>query len=589
MSQSKNLRRLVTLAFLIAINIVLVRLLSFQTPVSRLDFGFLPISIAGAMFGPIWGGLAGGLADIAGMLFNSKGMAFFFGWTLNAILHGVFYGLFLYKKKKTLLRISVCVLIKGILVDLILGSIWGAIFKGGMHLIGFVLWERLIVFLVKAPLEITTGYLFFRALSPHIAELKQDSKQEFVRYANSFQTVINLGLERITKLLECVGNPQDQLSVIHVAGTNGKGSVCAFLQTMLTKSGKKTGKFISPNMLKVNERISVHGVEISDKDLQRLLLKIEGFLSKVKEATGEIPSQFEVWTAVAFCYFLEQKCDVVVLETGLGGRFDATNVVKNPLCTVITRIAVDHVAYLGDTIGKIAYEKAGIIKEGVPLVTLPQDEEAMAVLKAVANEKNATLFVTKIPEIDIPAGCFESFSYENIKKLVCGISGYHQIENASLAVETALQLGVLESHIREGLKNARHIGRLEQVSENILFDGAHNLNGMLALKKSLDRYYPDSEKIFVSAFMKDKDIKESLSIFSGETFYFVSVVHNERSETPENLCRIGKESGVLAIAFSDLEKAISAAEQTGKLIVVCGSLYLYQDLHKILEKNKKKS
>lgn len=588
MSEKRNLKKLVYLAFLVALNIVLVRLLSLQlTPVFRLDFGFVPISLAGAMFGPVWGGVAGGLSDIAGMLFNSKGMAFFFGWTLNAILHGVFYGLFLHKKEKTLLRVSLCVVIKGIVIDLVLGSIWGAMFRGGMHLIGFVIWERLLQCLIKIPVEIATGYFLLRALSSHIKELHQPSKQEFVRYANSFQTVINLGLERILRLLECVGNPQNQLSVIHVAGTNGKGSVCAFLQTMLTKSGKKTGKFISPNMLRVNERISVDGVEISDADLERLLMKIESHLPEVQEATGEIPSQFEVWTAVAFCYFLEQNCDVVVLETGLGGRFDATNVVKKPLATVITKIAIDHVAYLGNTIDKIAYEKAGIIKEGVPLITLAQDEAAMTVLTNVAQEKNAPLYITKVPIVGEPKAHHEIFSYGQLTDLVCGISGYHQIENASLAVETALHLNLSENNIREGLKEAHHIGRLELVEERILFDGAHNLNGMLALKKSLDRYYPDVEKIFVSAFMKDKDILKSLSVFSGEIFYFTLVSNNERSETPENLCKIGAESGVFGTAFSDLKSAISAAKNTEKLIVVCGSLYLYQDLHKIIEKNRK--
>lgn len=418
--------------------------------------------------------------------------------------------------------------------------------------------------------------------------MKQTTKQDFVSYANSFQTVINLGLERISALLNCVGNPQDKLSVIHVAGTNGKGSVCAFLQTILTKSGKKTGKFISPNMLRVNERISIDGEEISDKDLNRLLTEIESCLLKVKELTGEIPSQFEVWTAVAFCYFLEQNCDVVVLETGLGGRYDATNVVTKPLCTVITRIAVDHVAYLGDTVSKIAYEKAGIIKEGIPLVTLPQDEEAMAVLKQVAKEKKAPVYVTSSPEIGILQNACETFSYDGIDNLICGISGYHQVENACLAVETALRLGVSENCIRDGVEKARHIGRLELVEDGILFDGAHNLNGMLALKKSLDRYYPNIEKIFVSAFMKDKDIRESLAVFSGEAFYFTAVADNERSETPENLCKIGADIGVIATAFADLQTAISKAKKTGKMIVVCGSLYLYQDLYKIIEKNGKK-
>ncbi|MBO5409348.1 MAG: bifunctional folylpolyglutamate synthase/dihydrofolate synthase [Clostridia bacterium] len=407
--------------------------------------------------------------------------------------------------------------------------------------------------------------------------------QEFVQYANSFQTVINLGLQRISKLLDCVGNPQNQLSVIHVAGTNGKGSVCSFLQSVMTASGKKTGKFISPNMLRVNERISVDGMDISDEDLHRLLGNIESLVPKVKEATGEIPSQFEIWTAVAFCYFLEQKCDVVILETGLGGRFDATNVVKKPLATVICRIAIDHVSYLGDTIAKIAYEKAGIIKENTPLITLPQEKDALEVLMTCAKEKSAPLTVTSTPIVWKPIGHCEVFSYKHLLDICCGISGYHQIENACLAAETALQLGIPEEFITEGIKNARHIGRLEKIRENILFDGAHNFNGMAALKVSLERYYPNTEKVFVSAFMKDKDIKESLSLFSGETFYFTTVKNNERAETPEHLCEIGKKAGVFGKAYANLKDALSEAFKTKKLIVICGSLYLYMDLWEILE------
>lgn len=407
-------------------------------------------------------------------------------------------------------------------------------------------------------------------------------QNDFVRYANSFQTVINLGLGRISKLLECVGNPQNQLQVIHVAGTNGKGSVCSFLQSILTLSGKKTGKFISPNMLRVNERISIDGTEIPDADLERLLLKMESFLPEVKEATGEIPSQFEVWAAVAFCYFLEQNCDLVVLETGLGGRYDATNVVEKPICTVITRIAIDHVAYLGDSFSQIAYEKAGIIKQGVPLVTLSQEASAHQVLKNESQRKNAPFFVTEPAIVAGPKNGYEVFSYRHLSDLICGISGYHQIENACLAIETAIRLGFSDDYIREGIRTARHIGRLELVCDDILFDGAHNLNGMTALKVSLDRYYPNRDKIFVSAFMKDKDIKSSLEVFRGETFYFTTVHNNQRAETPENLCKIAKEAGVFGIGFPDLAQAISAARAKNKLIVVCGSLYLYLDLSKIL-------
>ena len=406
--------------------------------------------------------------------------------------------------------------------------------------------------------------------------------QEFIRYANSFQTVIHLSLQRILALLEYVGNPQDKLQVIHVAGTNGKGSVCSFLQSILTVSGKKTGKYISPNLLRVNERISVDGTDISDDDLKRLLHKIESYVPKVKEKVGEIPSQFEIWTAVAFCYFLEQNCDIVILETGLGGRFDATNVVNRPIATVITRIAVDHTAYLGDTLSKIAFEKAGIIKSGAPLITLPQETEAMETLAAVANEKHAEIILTKTPAVHLPKGHREVFSYGAFHRIESGLMGYHQIENACLAIETALTLKLSSQDIIKGIRMAKNPGRLELLDDRLLFDGAHNLNGMSALKYNLDRYYPDTPKIFVSAFMRDKDILSSLGVFRGETFCFTTVKENERAELPETLCTIGKQAGVYGIAFSDLEGALSYAKDSGRLIVVCGSLYLYKDLWEIL-------
>lgn len=415
------------------------------------------------------------------------------------------------------------------------------------------------------------------------------TKNDFIRYANSFQTVINLGLGRVLKLLDCCGNPHEKLKVIHVAGTNGKGSVCAFLQAVCTAFGLKTGKFISPNMLKVNERISIDGVDISDEDMERLLLKIEGYIQEVEAHTGEVPTQFEIWTAAAFCYFFEHKCDVVILETGLGGRFDATNVVSKPIASIITRIAKDHVALLGDTLSQIAYEKAGIIKHECPLITLPQDDEVLSVLEREAQRKNSRVILTKEVFMHSPENCFETFSYDGMNKMTCGISGLHQVENASLAIEAAKLLGIPESIICEGIQTARHIGRLEHFNGGILFDGAHNYNGMQSLKKSLDRYYPQSEKIFIAAFMKDKEIEKSLAVFQGEEFYFTKVKNNERCESPEKLCEKGKNAGVLCSSFETLETALAKARHTGKQIVVCGSLYLYQDLYELVKKEDKNS
>lgn len=189
-------------------------------------------------------------------------------------------------------------------------------------------------------------------------------QSKFKGYANSFQAIARLGLENIGCLLAHLGNPQDKLRFVHIAGTNGKGSVAAFLSAMLTHAGYRIGSYISPNMLRVNERISIDGTEVTDEAMKRLFTVVETACKAAEADTGVYPTQFEIWTAMAFCYFAEQDCDYVVLETGLGGQRDATNIVTTTALSVITHIALDHMQYLGDTIAQIAAEKAGIIKRG---------------------------------------------------------------------------------------------------------------------------------------------------------------------------------------------------------------------------------
>ncbi len=405
----------------------------------------------------------------------------------------------------------------------------------------------------------------------------------FLKFANSFQAVAKLRLESITALTKILGNPQNDLKFIHIAGTNGKGSVCAFLQNILTEAGYRTGKYTSPNMINVCERINIDGEDISAEIMESLMETVKSAAKTVEKELGEMPTPFEIWTAAAFCYFKEQKCDYVVLETGLGGTRDATNVIPAPEIAVITRIDIDHTEYLGSTIGEVAGEKAGIIKTGSKVVTLAQHPEAMSVLKSACLEKGCPLIVTEAADFLGFEKIYETFSYKNIKNIVSGLGGVAQIENASLAVETALTLGISADCIKKGIKKTKHMGRLEIVSDNpyIIFDGAHNNNGMTALMKSLKRYFPDQNPTFIMGVMADKSYGEMLEIMREngyDTLRCVKVLDNPRAESAETLASKAKEYGFTATAFENLETALSDLHG---LTVICGSLYLYKDFDKI--------
>jgi len=412
-----------------------------------------------------------------------------------------------------------------------------------------------------------------------------DKKSEFIKYANSFQAIAKLRLESIDRLTTLLGNPQDSLKFIHIAGTNGKGSVCSFLQNILTDAGYVTGKYTSPNMIKVNERITVDGAEISDDNLERILKTVQKKAEEVKEETGELPTQFEIWTAAAFCYFKEKNCDYVVLETGIGGTRDATNIIKNPVITVITQIAKDHTEYLGETLTEIAGEKAGIIKNNGITITIPQNEEIINVLKTTAKEKNNKFVITKNVVLHEFKEFYEEFDYKALKNLKISLIGAHQTQNASLAIECCEILGIKEKYIRSGLLKAKNVGRLDIINTNplTLFDGAHNKNGMNALSTSLKRCFSNKKVCFIMGFMRDKDIDGALEELTKNGFgkdnevFTVSVKDNPRSATSEELGEIISKHGFLTTPCQDIQTAYKNAKELGKMIVICGSLYLYKD------------
>ncbi len=405
-------------------------------------------------------------------------------------------------------------------------------------------------------------------------------KKDFLSYANSNQTVIKLGLDKIKLLLEYLGNPHKEMKYIHIAGTNGKGSVSAFITETLIKKGLKVGRYISPNMKKVNERVSVNNVDISDDDMEKILFEIEENALLVEEKLNDKVSQFEIWTAMGFMYFKAKKCDIVVLETGLGGRFDATNVIEENVMSIITKIDLDHTQYLGDTKEKVAFEKCGIIKENAVVVTTRQNSDVLHVIEENARKKNNKVIVTE-------AFCekgfdkiYEIFDYKDICDIKLSLGGFHQIENALVAIEALLYLGVDKETIKYGLSHAKNPGRLEYLRENphVIFDGSHNPDGIRALKKSVDRYFGNRYKIYVMASMRDKEIGESFSVLKDENsdFCFVEVKNNERSRTPQEMKKEAEKCGIEGLCFDSVKDAVEFAKDKNAVVIVCGSLYLYE-------------
>lgn len=360
---------------------------------------------------------------------------------------------------------------------------------------------------------------------------------------------INLGLERIALILDLLGNPQDKLKCIHVAGTNGKGSVCAMIAAVLETASIKTGLYTSPHIFEYTERIKINGSEISKEDFANYIFNI----CEIADKNSIHLTEFEILTAVMFKYFADNNVEVVVLETGLGGRFDATNVIKSNLCSIITHIDLDHTERLGNTRSEIAFEKAGIIKPDCPVITCEGYEE----IKDKADECNS-LFVMVTP--------FEDTSGLSLR-------GTCQQENLSLAL-AAVRLvfpDIPESVIRDGIKSVKHPCRFQVCDNNLIIDASHNPNGAMALRESLDFYYPDKKRCFVFGCLKNKDYKKMMEILfeKGDEIYFYHF-NNKNSCTINELQEVCKFPSKQFVSLKDLPD--------DNLKIVCGSFYMLNEI-----------
>lgn len=403
------------------------------------------------------------------------------------------------------------------------------------------------------------------------------------------------GLGRITKLLQLLGNPHKGLSCVHVAGTNGKGSVCAMLSSILKNAGHKTGLFISPYVVDFRERIQINGCMIPETQLCEITAQVLPFVEEMAKQ-NEIITEFELITAIAFLCFKRQNCDVVVLETGLGGRFDSTNVIQTPLCSVITSIGLDHTAVLGSTMEQIAFEKSGIIKPHGNTVFYPQQQSVNAVIeRAVTEQKNTLFYADKVPLSPLESTIKGTILDYNGQRLLLPLIGRHQIKNAKTALQTlqVLQktgISISASSIADGFSQVFLPARMELLSSRpvVLLDGSHNPDGLSALADVIRTYLPNKKAVCIMGMLRDKDSISSLSHISGLFSTLITLTpQNPRALPAQTLAQEAKTCFPNTIAMEDpaqaIEKALSLAGADGA-VVCCGSLYLAAQLRPVLLK-----
>ena len=413
-----------------------------------------------------------------------------------------------------------------------------------------------------------------------------------------------LGLQRIRRLAELLGNPQEKFRTVHVTGTNGKGSVAALTASALTASGLCTGLFTSPHLVSYNERIRVDGAEISDGDFERMLSRTRKAAEQMTAEGEECPTQFEVLTAAAFLYFAEQKVNYAVVEVGLGGLLDSTNIIT-PVACVITNVTLEHADVCGGTLKGVAEHKAGIIKEGVPVVTAAKGMP-LDVIRRTAEEKHAPVYVMgedfsvkrisqtatgQILSLDAPALSLSEWRYE------LSLAAPYQAENSAAAGTLLAVLAKADARVSmdaaaQSFARTTWPGRFECMDvggQTVIVDGAHNPAGMKALREALDTMFPTEPRVFLIGILHDKAIAEMLdTLLRPEDAVVVTEPDSERAEPSERLLEAVKKRVRQAEAEPDRSRALSRAKRAaeGKLLCCTGSLYLIGELRARIEAGK---
>lgn len=597
-----DLHALCFAAMLAAMSVVLgivAKLIFGEGPI-RITFENLPVIFGGITFGPFMGAAIALVADLTNCLYAGQAPypLIAVGSFAIGLLSGI-VGRYLFRRRGYLSLL---------LTELTVHTVGSVLIKSyALYTLGYgwpLLLLRIPIYLTVSVLEALVLHALFK--STHLTKLlhslyseKKERKimtyEEAVAYIHSVTWKGSRpGLERITELLHRLGDPQDRLRFIHVAGTNGKGSFCAMTESVLRAAGYRTGLFVSPYIKQFNERICVGGVPIDNE----ALAEATAIVKPHADAMADAPTEFELITAIGFVHFLRCGCDVIVLETGMGGRLDSTNIIESPLLTVITGIAMDHMAFLGDTIEKIAAEKAGIIKAGTPVLWGGRNAPARRVIKAHADACGIPFYATEdeiltIKEMTLAGTVVDYGAWKNVRISLLGTYQPYNLANVLAAVPLLRAAGLVlpDSAVLEGVAATRWPGRFEKMCEDplILSDGAHNPEGVAAAVDSIKTYFGDKKVLLLSGVMADKDYYGMVSALSSVVAEaFTLTPNNPRSLPAADFAAAFRAGGVPATAFETVEAAVAAAvecaRRTNTPLVSLGSLYMYCEVSAALEK-----
>ena len=444
--------------------------------------------------------------------------------------------------------------------------------------------------------------------------MNYDEAIEYIETTAKFGS--NYGLDRTQKMLELLGNPQKKIKTIHVAGTNGKGSITAMANTILMEAGFKVGMYTSPYLEVSEERIQINGAKIPRDDLSRVVTKVSEAVKKVIELGYENPTEFEIITCAMFNYFYEKKVDIAIIEVGLGGRLDATNVMEpfskeengGVLLSIIASISYDHMQILGDTLGKIAYEKAGIIKPGIPVILYPEEKEAEEAIEKVCTERGSSL-------IKVPCDCVEVEDQEKINNnsteyvqkikvhtkkgdyhIKLSLLGKHQLKNcacALFAIEELSRYGIeiKKETILNALSKVKWIGRLEVMHRKplVVIDGAHNREGISMLRKNLCSYFNYNKMILILGILADKEVEVMVKTIVPLAERVIAVTpNNTRAENSKELKGVIEKYNSKCEALDSYEEAYERALSycsEDDILLISGSLYMIGGMRKIIRKH----
>ncbi len=610
-TQKMATRTIAYSALLAALSVVLARLFSLMPEESaRFSIEAIPIYLAGMLFGPVAGAMVGFCADFVGCLFSPYGYNPIF--CIPPILYGLFGGLmrFVMRKKVTIPR-----LLLGFLPPVILGSVLYQSFALAYVYYSETFWEGLILklstrsvqFAVTMVLDVLLIYLLFKAniftrlgIWPPKTKKKETkimTAEQAIEYIHSVCWKGSIpGLGRTQKLLSLMGDPHKKLKFVHIAGTNGKGSTAAMTASILRKAGYRTGLYTSPYIYRFHERMQVDGVEISDQDLA----EITAWVKPLAQSMEESPTEFELVSCIAFEYFLRQKCDIVVLEVGMGGALDSTNVIDVPEVAVITNIGLDHTDVLGKTVEEIARTKAGIFKKGGSAVVYRSTPSVEAVFEEVCADRNVALKKADFEGIHLISRGLEGqvFDCGQRKALELPLLGDHQLHNAAVVLSVADALiekgwNISEENIRDGIRTVSWPGRFDVMRRDPLFiiDGGHNPQCIEALVKNIEDYLKDRKVIVLTGVLADKDYADMYKPVMPLVQEFVCITPpNPRKLEAALLAQYLQDAGVAATACDSIENGVrTAIKKAGKDgVVLCfGSLYSIGSIRDALDKFSK--